>query len=59
MDNREMASHNATGVFAAGVDYHFSGTHNYGNSKSGAYMCEKDTNAAGIRPLKTEMHPVH
>jgi hypothetical protein len=36
MDSREMASHNATGVFAAGVEYHFSGTHNYGNTKSGA-----------------------
>ena len=28
-----MASHNATGVFAAGVEYHFSGTHNYGNTE--------------------------
>jgi hypothetical protein len=37
--------------------YHFSGTHNYGNTKSGAYMCEKDTAAAGIRPAKNEMHP--
>jgi hypothetical protein len=54
-----MASHNATGVFAAGVEYHFSGTHNYGNTKSGAQMCEKDTTAAGIRPLKNAMHPIH
>ena len=37
--------------------YHFSGTHNYGNTKSGAYMCENDTAAAGIRPPKNEMHP--
>jgi hypothetical protein len=29
--------------------YHFSGTHNYGNTKAGAYMCEKDTAAQGIR----------
>jgi hypothetical protein len=37
--------------------YHFSGTHNYGNTKSGAYMCEKDTTTAGIRPPKNEKHP--
>jgi hypothetical protein len=37
--------------------YHFSGTHNYGNTKRGAYMCEKDTPAAGVRPPKNEMHP--
>lgn len=37
--------------------YHFSGAHNYGNTKSGAYMCEKDTTAAGIRAPKNEKHP--
>jgi hypothetical protein len=37
--------------------YHFSGTHNYGNTKRGAYLCEKDTPAAGVRPPKNEMHP--
>jgi hypothetical protein len=37
--------------------YHFSGTHNYGNTKRGAYMCEKDTTEAGIRPAENEKHP--
>jgi hypothetical protein len=37
--------------------YHFAGTHNYGNTKSGAYMCEGDTVAAGYRASKTERHP--
>jgi hypothetical protein len=37
--------------------YHFSDNKNYGNTKSGAYMCEKDTAAAGIRAAKNEKHP--
>jgi hypothetical protein len=37
--------------------YHFSGTHNYGNTKSGAYMCESETAAAGMRAAKNEAHP--
>jgi hypothetical protein len=37
--------------------YHFSDNRNYGNTKSGAYMCEKDTTAAGIRAAKNERHP--
>lgn len=37
--------------------YHFSGTHSYGNTKKGAYMCEKDTAAAGFRAAKNEKHP--
>ena len=37
--------------------YHFAGTRNYGNTKSGAYMCERDTAAAGIRAAKNEKHP--
>ncbi len=37
--------------------YHFAGTHNYGNTKSGAYMCEGDTVAAGYRAPKNEKHP--
>jgi len=37
--------------------YHFSGTHNYGNTKSGAYMCEGETTAAGMRAAKNEAHP--
>jgi hypothetical protein len=37
--------------------YHFSGTRAYGNTKRGAYMCEKDTAAAGIRSAKNEKRP--
>ena len=37
--------------------YHFSGHKDYGNTKTGAYMCEKDTAAAGIRAAKNEKHP--
>ena len=37
--------------------YHFSGTHSYGNTKKGAYMCERDTAAAGYRAAKNEKHP--
>jgi hypothetical protein len=36
--------------------YHFSGT-GYGNAKHGAYMCEHDTAAAGMRAAKNETHP--
>jgi hypothetical protein len=34
--------------------YHYAGTRNYGTTKSGAYMCERDTAAAGIRAAKNE-----
>ena len=37
--------------------YHFAGTHNYGNTKDGAYMCERDTAAQGMRAPKNEQHP--
>jgi hypothetical protein len=37
--------------------YHFSGHKDYGNTKTGAYMCEKDTAAAGIRAAKNENIP--
>ena len=37
--------------------YHFSGTHNYGTTKNGAYMCERDTAAQGMRAAKNEQHP--
>jgi hypothetical protein len=37
--------------------YHFSGTKDYGNTKHGAYMCERDTSAAGMRGAKNETHP--
>jgi len=37
--------------------YHFNGTRNYGNTKNGAYMCERDTASAGFRAAKNEKHP--
>jgi hypothetical protein len=37
--------------------YHFSGTKDYGNTKHGAYMCERDTAASGMRAAKNETHP--
>jgi hypothetical protein len=33
------------------------GTRDYGNTKQGAYMCEKDAKAAGDRAAKNEKHP--
>jgi hypothetical protein len=37
--------------------YHFTGTRYYGNTKRGAYMCERDAAAAGMRAAKNETHP--
>jgi hypothetical protein len=37
--------------------YHFSGSKNYGNTKEGTYMCEKDAVAAGERAAKNEKRP--
>jgi hypothetical protein len=37
--------------------YHFSGKKDYGTTKRGAYMCEKDTAAGGFRAAKNEKHP--
>ena len=37
--------------------YHFSGTRFYGNTEHGAYMCESDTSAEGMRAAKNETHP--
>lgn len=37
--------------------YHFAGTRFYGTTKNGAYMCEADTAAAGMRAAKNETHP--
>src|SRR5262249_4375283 len=35
--------------------YHFAGTRDYGHTKHGAYMCERE--AAGFRAAKNETHP--
>jgi len=37
--------------------YHFSGHHNYGNTKDGAYMCERDAIAESFRAAENEKHP--
>jgi hypothetical protein len=37
--------------------YHFSGNKSYGTTKEGAYMCEKDAMAQGVRAAKNEKHP--
>ena len=37
--------------------YHFSGNKDYGHTKKGAYMCEKDAKAQGFRQAKNEKHP--
>jgi hypothetical protein len=37
--------------------YHFAGSRSYGNTKRGAYMCERDTSAAGLRSAKNEKRP--
>jgi hypothetical protein len=37
--------------------YHFAGYKNYGDTKTGAYMCEKDATGQGFRAAKNEKHP--
>jgi len=37
--------------------YHFTGYKDYGTTKTGAYMCERDTAAGGFRAAKNEKHP--
>jgi hypothetical protein len=37
--------------------YHFAGHKNYGTTKSGAYMCEKEATTHGFRASKTEKRP--
>jgi hypothetical protein len=37
--------------------YHFRGTHNYGGTIAGAYMCEQDAIDEGMRAAKNETHP--
>jgi len=37
--------------------YHFGGYKDYGHTKRGAYMCEKDATTQGLRAAKNEKHP--
>ena len=37
--------------------YHFAGHDDYGHTKSGAYMCEKDALTESMRAAKNEKHP--
>lgn len=37
--------------------YHFQGSKDYGNTKRGAYVCEKDASGQGLRAAKNEKHP--
>ncbi len=37
--------------------YHFPGTHEYGNTKTGAYLCEQQALTQGYRASKREKHP--
>ncbi|HKS86448.1 MAG TPA: hypothetical protein VJR71_13290 [Pseudolabrys sp.] len=37
--------------------YHFSGYKDYGHTKAGAYMCERDATSQGMRAAKNEKHP--
>ena len=37
--------------------YHFDGSKYYGQTKSGAYLCEKDATATGFRAAQNEKHP--
>jgi hypothetical protein len=37
--------------------YHFAGYKSYGNTKSGAYMCETDATRGGMRAAKSEKRP--
>jgi hypothetical protein len=37
--------------------YHFSGHDDYGHTKKGAYICEKDAMSEGMRAAKNEKHP--
>jgi hypothetical protein len=35
--------------------YHYQGSHNYGHTREGAYMCEADARAAGDRASRSHM----
>jgi hypothetical protein len=44
-------------VNSASHVYHGSGSRNYGKTRSGAYMCEQDSLAAGFRAAKMARRP--
>ena len=37
--------------------FHFAGHGDYGKTKNGAYMCERDATGEGMRAAKNEKHP--
>jgi hypothetical protein len=37
--------------------YHFAGYKNYGDTKNGAFMCERQAMTEGYRAAKNEKHP--
>ena len=37
--------------------FHFAGHKDYGQTKNGAYMCERDATSEGMRAAKNEKHP--
>jgi hypothetical protein len=39
--------------------YHYPGTHYYGHTRRGAYMCEADARAAGNRAARKELQQTH
>jgi hypothetical protein len=39
------------------AEYQASGYKDYGNTKRGAYMCERDATQQGFRAAKNEKHP--
>jgi hypothetical protein len=53
----QQAQYRCPGATEKSHIYHFPGTHDYGNTKRGAYMCEADAQAAGNRAAKNEHHP--
>jgi hypothetical protein len=60
-DESQAKAHCRSGtVVWANLDskiYHFAGHADYGHTKQGAYMCESDATAEGMRPAKNEKHP--
>jgi len=59
-ENEAKAHCPADVVIWANLDskiYHFHGSREYGSTKKGAYMCEKDATTQGIRAAKNEKRP--